>query len=76
VGGVSRTAIAALRQTLWQLMMKAGLDPTLVSSATIVYDFGVSRHDPVYNLPCYDCVCTVATMCGRTYSAALTERHN
>jgi hypothetical protein len=71
--GVAGEAVAAMTATLGQLLEKAGFDPAILSSATIAYDFGVSRSDPVHGLPCYDCTCTLGTPDGRTFSASLTE---
>jgi hypothetical protein len=74
--GVAREAVSAMTEKLQQLLGKEGLDSSLLSSATVVYDFGVPRRDLIYGLPCYDCTCTLSTVNGRTYSARLTEASN
>ena len=76
LNGVAKEVTGALRETLRQLLVKTGFDPDALRSATITYDFGVPRSDPVYGLPCYDCTCTLVTTGGRSYSANLTEASN
>ena len=74
--GQARDVTVALRGKLLQLMEKAGLNPDILQSATITYDFGVPRRNVLFDLPCYDCVCTLTTTSGRSYSASLTEANN
>lgn len=72
--GLAQEIISALRDKLSELMLKEGLEPDLLASATLSYTFSVARVHS--GLPCYDCVCTLSTASGRTYSASLTEMNN
>jgi len=76
VSGAAQQVIGALRGKLSELMAKAGFDPNILASATLRYDFSVNRRSLPFDLPCYDCLCTLSTKSGRTYSASLTEGSN
>jgi hypothetical protein len=74
--GVVSELLPVLRDSLLGLLAKESLAPELLESATLAYNFSASRGNIPYNLPTYDCVCTLVTREGRRFEAHLTERNN
>ena len=68
--------ISKLKPALEVLLEKEGYPVETVTAATLEYNFNVGRADPLFHQPTYDCVCSLTTQDGRTYSAQLTERSN
>jgi hypothetical protein len=72
--GLGPELVGQLSSALPGLLLKAGLTPDLLASATANYNFGTTRPDPP-GAVAYDCVVTLKTKGDRSYRVELSE-HN
>ncbi|MFD2164791.1 hypothetical protein ACFSJY_00800 [Thalassotalea euphylliae] len=73
--GITGELLVPLQDFVRQQIVKYGFESIQLSQFKIKYDFSVSRKI-AYELPTYDCTCTIQTESGRKYEVKLTEANN
>jgi hypothetical protein len=73
--GITGELLAPLKKFVREQIIKHDFESTPLSQFKIRYDFSVSRIR-IYDLPTYDCVCSIQTVSGRKYDVLLTEENN
>ncbi|QOL25139.1 hypothetical protein LP316_12625 [Thalassotalea sp. LPB0316] len=73
--GITGELLVPLKDFVCQQIVKYGFESIQLSQFKIKYDFSVSRKI-AFELPTYDCTCTIQTESGRKYDVKLTEANN